>query len=176
MMINMDKGIIDRFGNPPERKLEDVTEIVIHHTAGDGSWKALKSWILSPTCERQSMFKKFTALTHYYIDKDGTINQIFFLDRWTYHSCSGKHDKNTVGIELVHSKGEFKDAQYNSLADIIAHIVSICPNITTIVSHDYNYMTYSKKAKGCPGNDFKWDRLNQMLKDKGMEFNIRSVA
>ena len=175
MMINMDKGIIDRFGNPPERKLEDVTEIVIHHTAGDGSWKALKNWILSDTCERKAMFKKFVALTHFYIDKDGTINQIYFLDRWTYHSCSGKHDKQTVGIEMVHSKGEFKEAQYNSLADLIQHITTICP-VKTIVSHDYNYMTYSKKAKGCPGNDFKWGKLDEMLKARGITLNIRSVA
>ena len=163
-MINFDSDVINRFGEPPKRDLKKVNEIVIHHTAGDGSWRGLKSWILGNNNERIEQHKKFIGLTHFYIDKDGKINQIYNNDTWTYHSCSGKHDKETIGIELVHGTGEFTDQQYSSLIELIK-LLKIDMPITKIVSHDYNYLKYSGRTKMCPSDFFRWEKLNDM----GME-------
>ena len=165
MIVYNDSDIVNAFVLPPKRDLKTVTEIVIHHTAGNGTWKGIKSWILGKNNERINQHKRFIGLTHYYIDKDGRINQAFPLDTWLYHSCSGKHDKVTAGIELVHGSGEFTAEQYNSLAELITRIADTCP-IKTIVSHDYNYLHYSGKTKGCPGKDFNWEKLQEMLPDK----------
>lgn len=174
-MINMDKSLIDTFGNPPARPLDKVNEIVIHHTAGDGSWNGLKKWMLSESCERKEQFKKFIGLTHYYINKDGSVWQPFFLDTWLYHSCSGKHDKETIGIELVHSAGDFAESQYEALTGLIEHITKQCP-ITRIVSHDYNYKHYSGKAKGCPSAWFNWTELKSRLDEKGLNFTYETYG
>ena len=173
--LNYDDSVIKKYGSPPERKLNEVDEIVIHHTAGGGNWKGLRTWILSKNCERRHLFEKYVALTHFYIDKTGLVNQIFDLDTWTYHSCSGKHDKKTVGIELVHRTGPFTEAQYESLCEVIRHVTDFCP-IKTIVSHDFNYMHYSGKEKGCPSRDFDWNRLDEMLKVSGYNFEIKAEA
>jgi hypothetical protein len=173
-MIIEDKDITSKWGDPPHRELSEINEIVIHHTAGNGNWSDLKKWILSDTCERKDQFKKFVALTHFYIDKDGKITQIYDLDTWTYHSCSGRHDAQTIGIELVHSNGDFKDDQYNALINIIISICDIC-DIKQIVSHDYNYLKYSHNSKGCPSKYFDWNKLNEMLKIKNLNIILKGV-
>jgi N-acetyl-anhydromuramyl-L-alanine amidase AmpD len=172
MKVNWDEELILKFGNPPERDLIKVNEIVIHHTAGDGSWRGLKQWFTADSCERKEQFKKFIGFTHYYIDKNGDVNQPFFLNTWMYHSCSAKHDKETVGIELIHAKGAFTEAQYEALANLVELIYNSCP-IDTIVSHDYNYMHYSGKSKGCPSAWFDWARLVNMLNAKGFNPEIK---
>jgi hypothetical protein len=34
-----------------------------------------------------------------------------------------------------------------------------CKNIKAIQSHDYRYLKYSGKSKGCPGKYFDWDMI-----------------
>jgi hypothetical protein len=175
MIINNDNDLILKYGNPPSRQVDVVTEIVIHHTAGVGTWQGLKNWFTSDKCERKDQYKRFIGFTHYYIEKNGTVFQPFFLDSWMYHSCSGKHDKETIGIELIHSTGEFTDSQYTALTDLIEYIYQSCP-IKTIVSHDYNYMHYSGRAKGCPSKWFNWNRLSTMLEEKGIKPLFQSFS
>jgi hypothetical protein len=172
MIINNDNDLIDKYGTPPSRPLDKVTEIVIHHTAGDGNWKGLKQWFTSDTCERKDQFKKFIGFTQFYIEKSGVVYQPFSLESWMYHSCSGKHDKETIGIELIHDTDVFPEAQYTALADLVEFIYNSCP-IDSIVSHDYNYMHFSGKAKGCPSTWFNWGRLSVMLNAKGINPEIK---
>ena len=161
MKINFDNSIIDRFGHGFPRALKSVNEIVIHHTAGDGGFRGLKKWMLSETCERKAQYEKHVGYTHYYIDKDGTVNQIMKNNEWAYHSSSGVHDSQTIGIEVVHKSGPFTDLQYHALIDLIWDIKKECP-ITQIVSHDYNYWTFSKGKKGCPSKDFDFSKLSKL--------------
>ena len=175
MIINTDNDLIQTYGSPPSRSIEDITEIVIHHTAGGGSWRGLKSWFTSKTCERKDQFKRFIGFTHYYIEKNGTIFQPFNLDSWMYHSCSGKHDKKTIGIELIHNTGEFPEEQIDALVNLVEHIYKTCP-IMQIVSHDYNYMYYSGKAKGCPSKWFNWSEFESKLEEKGIKPVIKSFS
>ena len=160
MEIKIDHSLMEMFGTPPSRKLEDVNEIVIHHTDGGGTNKSLFQWFKSKDCPNHELYKKFVALTHYYIQKDGEIVEAYPLDTWLFHSCSGQRDSKTIGIELIHKTGEFRPEQYESLFWLIFdHIPSVCPNIKVISSHDYRYNLYSKKTKNCPSQWFDWAKL-----------------
>lgn len=172
MNIARTYSIENIFGEPPYRDVKNVSEIVIHHTAGDGGWSALEKWMTSPTCERKEQYKKFVGLTHFYIEKNGRIVQIFDIGNWAYHSCSGKHDSKTIGIELCHTSGKFTDHQYTSLIELIQHIYQTCP-IKTIVSHDYNYKVFSGKTKGCPGKEFDWNFLKAELQALNIDVEMR---
>lgn len=145
---------------PPTRGLETIDEVVIHHTAGDGDWAGLVKWFLGKDNPRKDLYKKFIALTHYYIQKDGKIIEAYPLNTWLYHSCSGKRDKTTIGVELIHNTGEFSEDQYKSLFYLIfEYLPSVCPNLHTISSHDYRYKLYSNITKNCPSDYFNWARL-----------------
>jgi N-acetyl-anhydromuramyl-L-alanine amidase AmpD len=157
MDITINRKLPEVFGVPPYRDLLDVNEIVIHHTAGDGNWKGLLSWFLKAEGARKELYQKAVALTHYYIEKDGNVIEAYPLTTWLYHSCSGKRDKFTIGIELIHKEGKFTDKQYAALCGLIFdYLPEKCPNIKTISSHDYRYLKYSGRSKGCPGKDFDW--------------------
>jgi len=160
MNIDIDHSLMTMFGKPPSRKLENITEVVIHHTDGGGTNKSLFEWFKSDDCPNHGLYKKYVALTHYYIQKDGGVTEAYPLDTWLYHSCSGVRDERTIGIELIHKSGEFTLQQYASLLGLLfGHIHDQCPNITTISSHDYRYLKYSGKSKGCPSKFFDWDMI-----------------
>lgn len=158
----VDHSLMEMFGTPPKRDLSEITEIVIHHTAGGGTNKSLFDWFKGDTCPNHDLYRRFIALTHYYIQKDGGVTEAYPLDVWLYHSCSGKRDKSTIGIELIHASGEFTVHQYASLLQLMmTTIPEQCPNISTISSHDFRYLKYSGKTKGCPSQFFDWDIIRQ---------------
>jgi len=170
MKIEIDHTLPEIFGMPPKRTLDSVDEIVIHHTDGGGTWNGLKLWFIGKDCPNHALYKKFIALTHYYIDRSGKITEAYPLDTWLYHSCSGKRDKTTIGIELIHKTGDFTEEQYASLFYLInEYIPSVCKNIKVISSHDYRYLLYSKKTKECPSDWFDWARLKTENK---LEFEV----
>ena len=177
MNITVDNSITNKFGMPPKRDLSTISEIVIHHTDGEFGWgnptSGLDGWMLSDTNPNINLYKQFISLFHYTIEKEGSIVQVVPIDSWVYHSCCGAHDAKTIGIELVQGSQPFTDAQYSALTELVQYIYSQCP-ITQIESHDYNYMTYSKGAKGCPGKLFDWNRFGQMLSDQGLTPTIYS--
>jgi N-acetyl-anhydromuramyl-L-alanine amidase AmpD len=157
-----DYSLMELFGRPPSRSLDDITEIVIHHTDGGGTNKSLFEWFKGKDCPNHALYRKFVALTHYFIQKDGAVTEAYPLDTWLYHSCSGVRDKTTIGIELIHKTGEFTQEQYAALLGLIfIDIAEKCPNIDTISSHDYRYLKYSGRSKGCPGKFFDWDIIEQ---------------
>ena len=182
-----DNRFCQKYGFPPRRamghtpdmairnSLEMVDEIVIHHTDGDGTYQGLVHWMLSGGDGREKQYNNAVAVTNFYIDKGGLIYKLVPITRWTYHSCSGKRDKSTIGIELIHKSGDFTEAQYQSIIDLICELRIDCPNIKKISSHDYRYMKYSGKRKGCPGNDFDWEKLKGMLYENKFEFEVCDV-
>lgn len=167
MNPTVDNALIKAFGNPPERLLNSITEIVVHHTEGETGWESLKSWMTSNSCENKNLYEEFVGLFHYCIEKTGEVYQTIPLESYVFHSCCGQHDKVTIGIELVQKDSPFTDAQYASLADLVEQIYQICP-IKTLVSHDYNYMMYSNRSKGCPGRMFDWKNFMGILAGKGI--------
>ena len=187
MKIVKDYTLPDTFGMPPFRAVVEnglsvptswntIDEIVLHHTDGNGNWEGLKGWFIDdPRNTRRHLYYDHIALTHYYIETNGRVIEAFPLEVWLYHSCSGKRDRTTVGIELVHRTGPFTKPQYDSLSELIEYLCHALVNIKTISTHDYRYLKYSGKAKGCPSKDFDHNYLKQLLDDKGynyLEYNI----
>jgi N-acetyl-anhydromuramyl-L-alanine amidase AmpD len=143
------------------RNIADITEIVCHGTAGGQSAKGIIKWMLSG--EREEEYKKGIALFHYEIDRNGDIYQIIPDLNWVYHSSSGRHDKKTIGIELVNpvieNKGKYTIDQYNSLFSLIKRMMQLYP-IDHIAGHGGNKLKYSGSYKNCPG-EFDWVLLKR---------------
>lgn len=168
--IVQDYSVTQKWHDGWKRPLSRITEVVIHHTAGTGNIETLKKWMLGG--ERKDQYVKGISLFHFAVDRDGKIWKAGPISRWWYHSCSGKHDMYTVGIEHIHKSGPFTDAQYDSLFWILfEYMPHFCPSYNRIVSHDYNYNTYSNNKKGCPGPDFDWDRLENEMKKRNITFD-----
>lgn len=168
--IVKDYSVTDKWHKGFNRNINDISEIVIHHSDGTGDIYTLRDWMLGG--ERKADYEKGISLFHFCIDREGRIWMSGPLDRWWYHSCSGKHDKYTIGIELIQKSGPFSDEQYKSLSWLIFEDLAIqCPNLSRIVSHDFNYLKYSGRSKGCPGPDFDWHRLEHEMQMRGLEFN-----
>lgn len=156
--------------------LNFIEEVVIHGTGGGQSANGLLNWMLKG--ERGKQYKKGIALFHFLIGRQGEIYQVGFLDRWYYHSSSGRHDKKTIGIELLNPEpvnmGAYTERQYVALEDLLFNMLfSTCPNICRIVSHDYNSNTYSGYRKGCPGADFRWERLRDTFKQHKIDMESK---
>lgn len=139
---------------PPE-------EIIIHATAGGGTYK----WMLMGS--RRKLYERGIGLFHYLIQriKDRVI-EIIDTDKWVYHSSSGKHDKYTIGIEIV-NPSPFNlipptKRQYKDLFTLIDLLLEKYPSISIIRSHKRTKMIYSGKPKRCPGK-FDWEKLSDHL-------------
>ena len=76
-----------------------VTEIVIHGTGGGSTSKAMINWIMGG--EREKEYRRGIALFHYLIGREGGITEIINPSKWVYHSSSGIHDKETIGIDHI---------------------------------------------------------------------------
>lgn len=156
--------------NPP-------TEIVIHGTGGGASAQGVLNWMFSPG-GRVAEYKRGIALFHAMIDVNGDIYQIINNDKWVYHSSSGEHDKQTIGIEcvnLVHlNNGDITANQYGSLFAYINLMMAKYP-ITSIVGHDYNNLKFSNMKKGCPGPFFQWPALEDFMLGCGYLFDYEDM-
>lgn len=166
--IVKDYSVTDKWHKGWSREMRDITEAVIHHTDGGGDIYTLKQWMLGG--EFSSRYKKGKGLFHYVIDREGRIWEVGPLSRWWYHSCSGKHDRSTVGIELIHKSGPYTDKQYEALSRLLFDYLPPDVQFSLIVGHDYNYKKYSNDTKGCPGPDFRWERLEEEMKKRGLKF------
>ena len=151
-----------------------IREIVVHGTAGGSTTASLVNWMLGG--EQAANYNRGIGLFHFAIDRGGSITQVVDPKYWVYHSLSGMHDMETVGIELINptrdNGGPYTDEQYAALADLIDYMMRINPNCRQIVSHNYNGLTYSRIGKNCPGN-FSWTRLVQTLSEK--KWNVRTI-
>lgn len=151
-----------------------IREIVVHGTAGGSSMASLINWMLGG--EQAANYNRGIGLFHYAIDRGGNITQVVSPRYWVYHSLSGLHDQETVGIELINptrdNGGPYTDEQYAALSDLIDYLMRINQTCRQIVSHNHNGLTYSRIGKNCPGN-FSWSRLGQSLSEK--KWNVRTI-
>lgn len=170
MIIN--KSIREKYHRGFDREGEDITEIVLHGTGGGSSSVGLINWMLS--AGRPSEYKRGIALFHYLIDLDGEVTEIISPDNWVFHSSSGQHDKNTIGIEHInadpHNGNEYTAAQYAALIKLLSVLTKKYPTINTIVGHGRNKFAYSKVYKECPGPRFRWDIIENELLAQGFSF------
>ncbi len=167
--IQQDYSVVEKWHSGWKRSLEDITEVVIHHTDGTGTIDSLRKWMLEG--ERKEQYTKGISLFHFAIGKDGLIWKAGPISRWWYHSCSGQHDRFTIGIENIHKSGEFSEEQYSNLFWLLfEYMPHFCTSYYRIVSHDYNFQTYSNRKKGCPGPDFDWSRLEDEMKRRNIIF------
>ena len=146
-----------------KRQLSDITEVVIHGTGGGKSARGIIRWMLGG--ERTKQYKRGIALFHVEIDRNGDVYNLISPSYWCYHSSSGKHDKCTMGIELVNPGIENTDGytleQYEALMNLLNQFKAVFP-INIICGHGYNKQKYSKKYKNCPGENFKWEFLEEI--------------
>jgi N-acetyl-anhydromuramyl-L-alanine amidase AmpD len=158
-----------------------ITEICIHNTGGGTSANGILYWMMLG--ERAAEYYKGEALFHYLIDRDkSNIVEVIDPSYWVYHSSSGAHDKETVGIEMVNpSKGNREaptENQYVLLFNLIfKHLLPTYSTIKSIVSHDHNMQKYSRFVpKGCPGPGFDWVRLEKEFLKNKINFNKKGVG
>lgn len=151
-----------------------IREIVIHGTAGGSTMASLINWMLGG--EQAANYNRGIGLFHYAIDRGGNITQVINPRYWVYHSLSGLHDQETIGIELLNpsrdNTGAYTDEQYKALVDLCDYLMKTNATCRQIVSHNHNGMIYSRIGKNCPGN-FDWQRLSQSLAEK--KWNVRTI-
>lgn len=151
------------------RSLKDIKEIVVHHTEGTGNWIGLRHWMLFQRSDRNKAYGNGIGLFQFCIEKEGAIINCWPLEIPVFHSSCYLHDKETIGIEIIHKYGEFTPKQYESLNFLISYLINVC-DIKRIVTHDYNYLKYSKNTKGCPGKFFKWFMIEDGLNKRKIKF------
>ena len=118
---------------------------------------------------------------HFYIDRDGRIEQWVALDRVAHH-VSG-HNADTIGIELV-NRGRYPDwfdsrrqgwdepigeAQVSALVSLLDKLRGELPRLEAIAGHDQLDQRWvpasddpqrQVRRKLDPGPDFPWDRVS----------------
>lgn len=160
--------------NKPREASLPVTEFVVHGTAGGTDVNAFLRWMMNG--ERAAEYLKGIALFHYFIGRGGEIVEIIDPQFWVWHSSSGRHDKQTIGVELINpskiNDAVYTDAQYTALVALIVHeTLPAYPALTRIVSHNVNQQTYSPSygGKQCPGKGFDWKRFATLLQKAGVK-------
>lgn len=171
MEIKIDTEIRNKYHIGFNRDKLDVNQIVIHGTGGGSSAQSIMRWMLGG--ERASQYKKGIGLFHYLIDCFGVIYEIISPKNWVYHSSSGRHDKHTIGIELINlnfsNQSEYTPNQYFSFIDLIFNKIFKMYNITSIIGHGTCKKIYSKSYKNCPGN-FNWKIIKDELTERNFIF------
>lgn len=173
--IKVDYSVTNKWHKGWKRPLDQITEAVVHHTAGSGTWQGLRDWMLSVTGKRKANYKRGIGLFPFVIQKNGTLAKFGPIARWWYHSHAGKHDSETIGIEIIHNKGSFSKQQYETLFWLLFEYIPFhCENYKSIVSHDHNMMKYTGKKKSCPGPDFEWAKLEKEMGKRKISWNFKS--
>lgn len=163
-------GWINKVRNTP------ITEVVVHGTAGGQDLEGLLRWMYNG--ERGAEYMKGIALFHYLIGRDGKIVEIIDPEYYVYHSTSGSHDKQTIGVEMLNpdkmNAAPYTPEQYTSLFKLIFdYLMKLYPSITRITSHRYNIIVYNGgkiSPKQCPGIGFSWSTLDEELTKRKFSF------
>jgi AmpD protein len=154
---------------------ESISLLVIHNISlppgefGTGSVKAFFTNQLNPS--HHAYFETIAQLkvsAHLFIERTGHIVQFVSFVRRAWHagvsSFNGVENCNnySIGIELEGCDDiAYTDAQYQALAAITRHLLSIYPKITPdrIVGH--NRIAPGRKTD--PGPAFDWPRYLSLL-------------
>ena len=169
------KNLTRHSWNKHKRDIKTINEVVVHATAG-GSFKGIQNWMVGyngKKAQRHKEYKDSIALFHYMIGKKGEIVEIINPEYWVWHSSSGKHDKETIGIEFVKSDNKnmskITPAQYKAFFELLFNHIMVEYPITRITGHNYNCQKYKKVKWQCPGT-FDWKKVEKMLKTYKYEF------
>jgi N-acetyl-anhydromuramyl-L-alanine amidase AmpD len=158
--IEIDDVIRNKFMNGFDRKEARIKTLVIHGTAGGGTYRWMKNRV-------SQNYKKGIGLFHYLIERDGHIREIIDPDRWVYHSHAGHRDSTTIGIEIINpnvfNRGHYTNSQYQSLFYMFDFLFNKYKTIDEIISHNMQRYRYTEKHKACPGEAFNWDRIKGYL-------------
>jgi N-acetyl-anhydromuramyl-L-alanine amidase AmpD len=178
MNIIQENRIFDKFFKKISKSFirEDIEEIIVHGTGGGVSASAIINWMLGG--ERKAEYERGIALFHYEIDRNGDVYQIISPKYWCYHSSSGRHDKKTIGIELVNpikeNHGSYMIQQYNSLCNLIKMFMTTY-DLKVIAGHGATKQKYSGGYKNCPGEKFEWSILENnfnLEKESGERYRM----
>ncbi len=127
---------------------------------------------------------------HYYIDRDGRIEQYVPIERIAHHTRG--YNPNSIGIELVnrgrhpdwlHSRHQqmteaYPTAQIDALLDLIAELRQRCPRLAAIAGHEDLDQTEVEatddpnvkvRRKRDPGPLFPW---SEVLAASGLERRV----
>jgi len=165
------KGWIQKVRKKP------ITEVVIHGTAGGSSTTGLLRWMYNG--ERARDYRRGISLFHYAIGVKGDIVEVIDPEFWVHHSSCGRHDKVTIGIELLNpskdNSKKYSEFQYASLHSLIFdRLLKLYPSITRIVSHNFNQKYYSGYGKQCPGKGFNWDVIKKELSRRKIKYTYHN--
>ena len=169
MNVITDTRVRDKYCKGFDRSTP-IAEIVIHATGGGSSTESMIEWMLAG--ERATEYENGVALFHYLTSPDQPTVEIIDPDKWVYHSSSGYHDKETIGIENIkpdsQNKGYLPPDQMQALCELVATLLLKYPSISRIVSHDFNAQKFSGRGpKPCPG-DFSWNDFIECISVSGI--------
>ena len=139
------------------REYEDITAIVLHHSAGRGTVEDI---------DRIHRKRGYTCIGyHYYITRDGEIHLGRPLLVVGAHAKG--HNKDTIGIFL---EGDFRkdepiDKQIEALILTVKNLMRTIPTIKTV----YNHRDLCKTL--CPVIDLKSKVLELIKEDKNNDDN-----
>lgn len=177
-LITEDMRIRDLYekGWKKKKRKKHIKEVVLHGTAGGSDAESLLRWMAGG--ERAKEYNKGIALFHYLIGRAGEVIEVIHPDYWTYHSSSGWHDKETIGIEIMNpsklNDAVYTEEQYHALEKLIFDfLMPQYQMLSRITSHRYNRIVYKNNyQKHCPGTGFDWAKLDKMLVSRGLHFKI----
>jgi N-acetylmuramoyl-L-alanine amidase len=118
-----------------------IDQIVIHHTATE-RLKAVLAWFQDDESDRSA---------HYVIDSDGTIYQLVAEENIAWH-CTG-HNTRSIGIECVAASRPLTDAQTESLASLLRHLMERY-SLTHDAVTGHRFTERPFKPTQCPGHLF----------------------
>lgn len=139
------------------RKYEDITAIVLHHSAGRGTIQNV---------DRMHRERGYACIGyHYYITRDGEVYNGRPVEYIGAHAKG--HNKNTIGICLEGNfiKDKPTDKQIGVLALVVKNLMKNIPTIKTI----YNHKDLCKTL--CPVIDLKSTVLDLIEEDKDNDNN-----
>lgn len=174
MEIKKDFRVTEKWHKGFDREIDDITEVIVHHTDGEGTPGGLLDWMYNG--EFSKWYKKGIGLFHFCIGKNGSIIQLGDLDRWWWHSDSGSQDEHTIGIELIHKDGDFTPEQYEALSELIFDILMVSCPIDSVVGHDHYYSKHYGHPKPCPTNFFEWERLEEQMDKRGILYSNKNFG
>lgn len=159
----------------PERKMLDVTTIVLHATEIPGLKDAWDFAMRSADNE-----DGVGVCGHLYVDRDGTCYRFVPLDRIANHTKG--YNSTSIGIELVNAgrhpahfdtryqrpSEPFPKPQVAALERLLIELRALCPNLVKIVRHSdidrrlvpsSNDRTRWVQRRIDPGPQFPWKEV-----------------
>ena len=142
---------------------------VVHGTGGGGTLNWMRDTEIKSM--RGKRYKSGDGLFHYLIERNGDIIEIINPEKWVYHSSVGRHDSETIGVELLNpswtNKTPYTKDQYNSLKWLYGYVrKTYAHEMDCIISHNEMKKKHNRLGKMCPGTGFEWNKfIDMMLED-----------